>query len=126
MVFSIKQNATLPILKLKLIHDGRNQYDHFYEKLANATVTFAMRDVETGRLQVANELGLIMLRPDCNPDGKKEYYIGYQFTQEDTDTPGIYVGEFKLIFLDDNSELITPVQEELQIHVIDSFVKASF
>ena len=124
MIFNIKQYATLPILQLKLIRDGRNDYNDFYKKLENATVTFAMKDVASGRLQVANEEGMLLLKNGCNEMGQKEYYIGYAFTQEDTEIPGIYCGEFKLIFLDDMSELITPINEELQIHVIESFVKA--
>lgn len=125
MIFNIKQHATLPILKLRLIRDGRNDYNKFYAKLENATVTFAMKDVATGRLQVANEEGMLLLKDGCNELGQKEYYIGYAFTQLDTEIPGIYSGEFKLIFLDDMSELITPISEELQIHVIDSFIKAN-
>ena len=124
MIFNIKQYATLPILQLKLIRDGRNDYNKFYKKLENATVTFAMKDVASGRLQVANEEGMLLLKDGCNEMGQKEYYIGYAFTQDDTKIPGIYTGEFKLIFLDDMSELITPINEELQIHVIESFVKA--
>jgi hypothetical protein len=124
MVFSIKQHSTLPLLKLQLIKDGRNEYKNFYEKLENAAVTFAMREVSTGRLQVANEEGLLLQKDQCSDNGEKEYYIAYRFTKEDTDTPGIYRGEFKLTFLDDQSELIAPVSEDLQIHVIESFVKA--
>ena len=125
MIFNIKQHSTLPILKLRLIRDGRSDYDKFYQKLENATVTFAMKEVSSGRLQVANEEGMLLLKDGCDEQGQKEYYIGYAFTQEDTEIPGIYSGEFKLIFLDDMTELITPISEELEIHIIDSFVKAT-
>lgn len=124
MIFSIKQHSTQPILKLKLIKDGRSDYNNFYEKLENATVTFAMKDATNGRLQVANEPGELLLKDGCDEQGDKEYYIAYFFTKDDTDTPGIYIGEFKLVFLDDLSQLITPISEELQIHVLPSFVRA--
>ena len=128
MVFNIKQNSTLPTLKMKLINDGRNDFNKFAEDLENAAITFSMKDEKTGIYKVANKEGKIILKNLAYTDSKKEYYIGYEFTENDTSRPGIYIGEFKIIFFNENMEqngsLIVPIGETLYIHIIDSFVKS--
>lgn len=128
MVFTIRQFSQLPTLKMRLYRDGRNDYNRFEELLENSVITFAMKDEATGIYKVANKAANIVLRDPCDVNSKKEYYITYDFTSEDTEKPGIYIGEFKIIFLDTNlqpnGELIAPISEQLYIHVIDSFVKS--
>ena len=48
MDFYIKKSATLPILKMELINDGRNDYDAFHDRLQNSVITFCMEDINTG------------------------------------------------------------------------------
>ena len=36
MEFSINKNSTLPVLKLELIQDGRNDFQKFHDKVQNA------------------------------------------------------------------------------------------
>jgi hypothetical protein len=128
MVFSIRQFSTLPTLKMKLYRDGRNDYNRFEDMLENSVITFAMKDEQTGIYKIANKEARVMLKDPCSENSKKEYYIAYDFTSEDTEKPGIYLGEFKIIFLNSqiqpNGELIIPIAEQLYIHVIDSFVKS--
>lgn len=130
MVFSIRQYSELPTLKLRLYHDGRNDYKHFDEMIENSVITFSMKEQSTGIYKIANKEAKIMLKDPCDINGgsDKEYYIAYNFTPEDTDKPGIYIGEFKILFLNlqlkPNGSLIVPITEELYIHVIDSFVKS--
>jgi hypothetical protein len=128
MTFFIRQYSTLPKLKMRLYRDGRNDYNRFEDKLENSVITFAMKDEKTGIYKVANKEAKIELRNPCTENSKKEYYITYDFTSIDTNKPGIYLGEFKIIFLDSelqpNGDLITPIGEQLYIHVIDSFVKS--
>jgi hypothetical protein len=128
MVFTIRKNATLPILKLKVYKDGRNDFYKLMDLLPTASITFAMKDNITGIYKVANRSAQIYLKDPSVTDGVKEYYIGYQFTSEDTDTPGVYTGSFKInCFNSDNSlygELVVPIREELYIYVIDNFVKS--
>lgn len=129
MVFSIRQNSTLPKLKMKLFRDGRNDYKNFENLLENCVITFAMKDEVTGIYKIANKEATIELKKPCSTDiFDKEYYIVYNFTQSDTDRPGIYIGEFKITFLDEqlqpNGDLIVPIYEQLYIHVLDSFVKS--
>lgn len=129
MIFSIRQNSTLPILKMKVFRDGRNDFRHFEELLENAVVTFAMKDEKTGVYKVANKEANIVLEKPCEETSDKNYIITYQFTKDDTNKPGIFLGEFKITLFnlaDPTSvygELIAPIQEQLYIHVLDSFVK---
>ena len=128
MVFSIKQYSQLPILKLRLNRDGRNDYNKSADLLETALITFAMKDEKTGIYQVANKAGAVLLKNPCDINSNKEYYISYTFTSEDTERPGIYIGEFKITFLDPSlqfsSELIVPIEDILYINVIDSFIKS--
>ena len=39
--FFIRKNSNLPILKLKVINDGRNMYRTIYDNLENAVITFS-------------------------------------------------------------------------------------
>jgi hypothetical protein len=117
--FFIRKGSELPVLKMKVTNDGRSEYKDIYEKLENATVTFSMRDVETGRYKVFNKAGLVIPWFD-EACGEEKYYIGYKFTTKDTDRPGCYRAEFKIDFLDDGCTLIVPIYDELFVDVLDS------
>lgn len=118
--FFIRKNSQLPILKMKVINDGRFDYKEIFNKLENATITFSMKDSETGRYKVFNKPGLVIPveKENCKENG--EYYIGYKFTTKDTDRPGCYRAEFKIDFLDDNCSLISPIYEDLFVNILDS------
>ena len=128
MVFTIKQNATLPILRMELYQDGRTDYNRYQQNLVNSVITFSMKDTKTGVYKVVNKAGTLYQKEPCIVDGTPEYYIGYQFTTRDTDCPGVYQAEFKLTVLDQNNnligQLITPFGEDLYVHIIDSFIKS--
>ena len=48
MNFYIKKNATLPLLKMQVVKDGRSEYQQFMDSLETATITFTMINSETG------------------------------------------------------------------------------
>ena len=48
MDFFIRQGASDPILKMRMIDDGKNDKSSFNEMLENAVITFEMSDVKTG------------------------------------------------------------------------------
>ena len=129
MIFSIRQNSTLPVLKMKVLKDGRNDFRHFEELLENSVATFAMKDEKNGVYKVANKEAKIVLEKPCEETSEKNYIVTYQFSSEDTNKPGIFLGEFKITLFDLTDptkiygELITPIQEQLYIHILDSFVK---
>jgi hypothetical protein len=123
MEFSINKNSTLPILKLELIQDGRNDFQKFHEKIQNANIYFSMTDVVTGVKRIAKKLtGIQQVEPasDCVGD---EFYIIYQFTERDTSVGGRYVGQFEIEFLDGTGTLLVPIREELFINILERTIK---
>ena len=123
MEFSINKNSTLPILKLELIQDGRNDFQKFHEKIQNANIYFSMTDVVTGVKRIAKKLtGIQQVEPasDCVGD---EFYIIYQFTERDTSVGGRYVGQFEIDFLDGTGTLLAPIREELFINILERTIK---
>lgn len=123
MEFNINKGATLPILKLELINDGRNDYNKFHEKIQNANIYFTMTNITTGVKKIAKKLTdieLVLPQSDCVGE---EYYIIYQFTERDTLIAGRYIGQFTIDFLDNSGELIVPIKEQLYINVLDADIK---
>ena len=121
--FFIRKNSTLPLLKLKLINDGRNTYRTIYDRLENAAITFSMMD-DKGIYRIFNKQGLLIPvdKEICQEDG--EYYLGYEFDTKDTSISGTFKAEFRVDFLDNGESLIVPIREDLYVNVLDSFTKA--
>lgn len=122
MEFSINKNSTLPVLKLELIQDGRNDFQKFHEKVQNANIYFTMTDVITGVKRIAKKLtGIEQVEPvNCVGD---EFYITYQFTERDTAVAGRYIGQFDIEFLDGSGTLLVPIREELFINILERTIK---
>lgn len=120
MNFYINQGSTLPILKLELINDGRNDYDNFYDNLQNSKITFCMTDVNTGIKRIGGKEALCILKEPSNDCTGEEYYIGYQFTEKETRKAGTFIGEFTVVFNDGSGKLIVPIKDELYIHILDN------
>lgn len=114
--FYINKNSTLPLLKMELINDGRTDYNRFYELIQNATITFSMKDSDTGIIRIANEPALILPKEDVCGD---EYFIGYKWKTRDTKFCGKYDGQFKIIFGESygGGTLLVPIQETLNIFI---------
>jgi len=123
MDFFINQNSTLPILKLELIKDGRNDYKHFHELIQNSNIYFSMADVVTGIKKVGKKPALCIFKEPASDLEVEEYYLGYQFTQKETKTAGTYAAQFIIEFLDGSGTLIVPIREELFVHVLDGSIK---
>jgi hypothetical protein len=124
MDFHINKGATLPMLIMELIQDGRNDYKEFHHKIQNANITFSMWDVETGMKKIGCRDAVCLCKTcdggDCN---EEQYYISYQFRDKDTDRVGTYVGKFEIDFLDGSGTLVVPIREELFIHVLGGSIK---
>lgn len=124
MEFSINKNSTLPVLKLELIQDGRNDFQKFHEKIQNANVYFTMTDVITGVKRIAKKLTTIeQVKPE-NCVGP-EFYLTYHFTERDSSVAGRFVGQFEIEFLGDDptGTLIVPIREELFINILERTIK---
>lgn len=119
MEFFIRKSATLPIMKMELIHDGRNNFQKFFEKVQNSNITFCMKNVVDGKVKVGNKSAMCILKEGTDD----EYYIAYQFSARDTNTPGRYVGEFVIDFLDDYGVLVAPVRDELFVNILEGSIR---
>lgn len=106
MEFFIKKNATLPLISMKLIMDGRNGFRSMTD-LSGTTVTFSMKGENGPR---------IIDRPCVYEDG----VLFFKFKVSDTGKLGRYEGEFAV--LDDNGRLVLPLKEKIFINIVDSFV----
>lgn len=125
MIFTIKKNSKLPILKMKIFKDGRNFQDvsTFMNLLEEQdTITFSMKNVDNNQYKIVNKQGVLLLKTPATENSVVEYYISYKFNEEETDTVGIYKGEFKVTFSNDDY-IILPIQDELYIHIKDSFIQ---
>lgn len=121
MDFYINKNSTLPILKLDVIQDGRNDVKQIYELIQNSNIFFSMSELDTGIKVIGKKPALCI--PKYSDCGYDEYYIGYQFSERETKKAGTFVGQFTIEFLDGYGTLIMPIKEELYIHVLDGSIK---
>ena len=122
MEFFINKGATLNVLKLELIQDGRNDFNRFHDAVQNANIYFTMTDVVTGVKRIAKkETGLQQVIPEnCVGD---EFYLIYKFTERDTAVAGRYEAQFTLEFLDGSGTLIVPIRETLYVNILDGGIK---
>ncbi len=125
MEFFIRKNSTDPILKMQLVQDGRNDFNDFHEKLANSAISFSMKDTSNGVFVILNKAAGIVAKHKLDPTVPTEYYIYYRWASSDTNTEGRYVGQFNISFIDDCSDLIVPIRENLYINITESFVNPS-
>ena len=120
MDFFIKKNATLPVLKLQVVKDGRSDYNKFMDMIEESAIFFSMVDVETGIPKISSRPAGFVEKTFVDLNAGPEYYIYYQFTPRDTNRVGRYAGQFML--RNSDGVLILPIREELFINVQDSFI----
>lgn len=125
MDFFINKNATLPILKMELIKDGRYTYKEFHDKLQNSDITFSMYNITTGVKKIGCKPALCIIKDDYDGCDNEEYYLAYQFSIKDTNKPATYVGKFTIDFKDGSGRLIVPIRDELYIQVLEGSIKTN-
>ena len=113
MEFFIKKGATLPLLKLNIVNNGRNDYDRFLNTLELSSLFFSMTNVNTGIPKIVNKpAGIGGVSPN--------YFIYYQFQNSDTLREGRFQAEF--ILKNSDGTLILELGEKLFINILDSFI----
>jgi hypothetical protein len=122
MEFFIRQGATDPILKLRMIDDAKNDKTSFNDLLENADITFDMFDIKDNSPIILSSICSITTRTKKFANTTDEYYIVHRFTEEQTSIKGRYEGVVTIQFLDENSnptnKLIIPIKERLFINII--------
>ena len=121
MEFFIRQGASDPILKMRMIDDGKNDKSSFNDLLENATITFDMYDNNTGDPVILAAPCNITTRTKLYNQTTDEYYIVYRFTSEQTTNAGKFEGkvnvQFRDVSLTPTNLLILPVKEKLYINI---------
>jgi len=120
MEFYIKKNATLPVLKLQVVKDGRSDYNNFMDMIEESAIFFSMVNTETGIPKITTRPAGFVEKVFIEPNASPEYYIYYQFTPRDTNKVGRYEGQFLLKNTD--GTLILPIREQLFINVQESYI----
>ena len=122
MDFFIRQGASDPILKLRLVDDAKNDKSAFNDLLENSDITFEMKDVETGMYAILNASCVLTLSDKKYNQTTDEYYITHRFTEDQTSEKGKFEGKVTIQFLDTNLDptykLIMPIREKLFINII--------
>lgn len=106
--FKIKQNDTLPALKIKLSSRGCLDEKISFNMTGVTACTFSMAD-DCGSLKIASMPAQIT----CSSGGT----LQYNWIVGDTDVDGIYYGEFELYFSDGN-KITVPTLNPIQINII--------
>jgi len=121
MEFFIRQGASDPILKMRMIDDGKNDKSSFNDLLENATITFDMYDTKTDLPVILNQPCLLTTRTKLYNQTTDEYYITYRFTESQTSEVGKFEGKITVQFDDglgnNTTKLILPVKEKLFINI---------
>lgn len=123
MDFYIKKNATLPLLKMQVVQDGRSEYQQFMTSLETATITFTMINSATGIPKIVSKPAYIVELINLDVNALPEYYVYFRFTERDTNQVGNYTGQFLIHNTDGN--LILPLREDLNIFIQESFIVQS-
>ena len=122
MDFFIRQGASDPILKMRLIDDGKNDKSSFNDLLENSDITFEMEDVKTGMFVILNSPCELVLRMKKYNQTTDEYYITHRFTETQTAEKDRFEGRVTIQFLDvdlaNTTKLIMPIREKLFINII--------
>jgi hypothetical protein len=117
MNFYIKENSTLPVLTMELIQNGISSNKTMNERLQNANITFFMEEVGSCIPVIQCAPCCILVEQECS-DCHEKVYIQYKWTLEDTARKGKYKGWFEITFNDDQSVLIAPIRQTLDITIL--------
>ena len=120
MEFFIKKNATLPILKMQVVKDGRSDFNKMMGLIENSAIFFSMVDIETGIPKITTRPAGFVSKKLLEPNADPEYYVYYQFTNKDTRKVGRYEGQFLL--RNEDGVLILPIRDKLFINIQESFI----
>ena len=120
MEFFLKRSATLPLLKLSVINDGRSDTNNLMRLLETSAIFFSMVNIETGIPKIISKPAGFVSKIFDDPNAPSEYYLYYQFTSNDTNSAGRYEAQF--LIKNDEGNLILPIRERLFLNIQESFI----
>jgi len=120
MEFFIKKNATLPVLKINVIKDGRSDYDRSMRFLQQTDIFFSMVDTANGIPKITSRPAGVIEQSQLSASADTLYFVYYQFTPFDTKNVGRYKSQF--LIRNETGILTLPLNQEIYINVTDSFI----
>lgn len=130
--FNINKDSELPYLEIEPIVNGRNTFLKLYEAIQSASVTFSMKNIDTGVWKIANAKAYVV---KCSNQGCEDRFkIQYRWKKRDTKECGRYLAQFKITFSDDivsgdtifpKGELIVPIAEGIIVNIQDNGIKTT-
>ena len=105
MEFYIKQNSTLPILKMEIVKDGRSDFNLNSFLSGNTTFLISSYDKYNDTFLFASKECYVTTEYS-DFEGKNLYYLNYQFTNKDTKKTGRY--EIQISVPSENGVIILP------------------
>ena len=118
MEFVIRKNATLPLLKMQVVKDGRGTYEEFMSFIETSTIYFSMQNIDNGTVKINTSFAGFVEKTFVEPNATPEYYLYYRFSKRDTNKVGRFEGQFLL--RNESGTLVLPIREKLIIHIKDS------
>ena len=79
MEWFIRKNATLPVLKINVIKDGRSDYDRSMRYLQDTEIFFSMVDTKTGIPKITSRPAGLIKKESLNTDIDTEYYVYFSY-----------------------------------------------
>lgn len=124
MDFYIKQNATLPLLKIKASKDGRSDFRSFLSTITESTISFTMVDVDTGIPKILNRVSNFIIDDSPNGVSPSEVFLYIQFNNKDTKKTGRF--EIKFNITNNTGSIEIPLSERLFVYILDSFAVSNY
>lgn len=118
MEFYIKQNSTLPILKMEIIKDGRSDYNLNSFLSASTTFLISLYDRSNDKFLFASK-ECFVTSEYSEFEGKDLYYLNYQFINKDTTKVGRY--EVQVSIPSDQGVIVLPLREKYYVNIVESF-----
>lgn len=122
MEFFIRQNSTMPILKLQLTDDGKSDKSSFNSNLENSIITLDLIDVDNNVPYILNATCNITNKIKKDNFITDEYFIIHHFTNVETKTKGRYEAKINIQFFNENMVntdlLILPIKEKLYVNIV--------
>lgn len=117
MDFFIKRRATLPLLRVEIDKDGRNDF-HRNQNLSQITnVYVSLIDYYTKQPKFISKPCTVVSEVTS---GGTSYYVDYQFSHFETEEETKYELQFSLINSSGNA-IILPLKQKIYASVVESF-----
>lgn len=128
MNFFIKRNSTLPLLIFPITDKLISELNLEDEMFSNVAITFSMINAETNAYKIANRSGDLFINSDISlhPNLPK-FSLVYKFTEKNTSSSGLYLGEFVIDFLDNKhlGKIKLPIDTKINIVINDTITKTT-